>query len=362
MAVHRFQIVSNKKAAILKQNKREIATLLAESPKPKEEKARIRAESVARDEYTIEAHEILQLNCDLLAERIKFITASKTCPPEMESCIGTLIWSCGRVDIPELEEIKKQFKLKYGKKFILKAENNEGGIVNERVMARLSIVPPSTAVIRSYMGKIAEEYEVKWEPSAQLSSNNADTTNGYSIPVAYGADRPTGEIPNIPTASSFATTDDINSTMRGAEDVPVATATFVADEPSVYVPPVVSSPSGSSKLGPPSAPIFPQEAEIDLSIPLAPSIPPAETLAEGPSKIDHVPSKIDNIPSNIPTVFPSSVEAIPLEVDEQNTDKIEEKNIDKADDQSNDNKTETSNGIGGDDYDELLSRFNALKK
>merc|ERR1712130_720046 len=32
------------------------------------------------------------------------------------------------------------------------------------------------------MVKIAEEYEGKWEPSSQLSSNNADTTNGYSIP------------------------------------------------------------------------------------------------------------------------------------------------------------------------------------
>jgi len=52
MAVHRFQIASNKKAALLKQNKREIASLLSMTPLPKEEKARIRAEAVIRDDYT----------------------------------------------------------------------------------------------------------------------------------------------------------------------------------------------------------------------------------------------------------------------------------------------------------------------
>ncbi len=39
MAVHRFQMASNKKSALLKQNMREVAVLLSEDP-PKEEKAR----------------------------------------------------------------------------------------------------------------------------------------------------------------------------------------------------------------------------------------------------------------------------------------------------------------------------------
>jgi len=44
MAVSRFHIASNKKTAIMKQQMREIAKLLAEEPTPKEEKAKIRAE------------------------------------------------------------------------------------------------------------------------------------------------------------------------------------------------------------------------------------------------------------------------------------------------------------------------------
>ena len=50
MAVHRFQMASNKKSALLKQQMREVAVLLAEDP-PKEEKARIKAEALIRDDY-----------------------------------------------------------------------------------------------------------------------------------------------------------------------------------------------------------------------------------------------------------------------------------------------------------------------
>jgi vacuolar protein sorting-associated protein IST1 len=76
MAVSRFNMASNKKTALMKQQMREISKLLKEN---KEEKARIRAEALIRDDGTIEAYEILQLTCELLFERIKLITVSKKC-------------------------------------------------------------------------------------------------------------------------------------------------------------------------------------------------------------------------------------------------------------------------------------------
>jgi len=107
MAVSRFAIASNKKSAIMKQNMREIALLLAEEP-PREEKARIKAEALIRDDNMIEAYEILQLECELLTERIKLLESQKTCPPDLVSVISDLIYACPRVDIPELTEIRKQ--------------------------------------------------------------------------------------------------------------------------------------------------------------------------------------------------------------------------------------------------------------
>lgn len=138
MAVHRFQISANKKTAILKQQMREIAVMLSEDP-PREELAQIRAEGLIREDNAVEAYEILQLSCELLAERIKLIGSAKDCPPDLVSSISTLIWAADRVDIPELTTVRKQFKAKYGKKFEEDAVNNVGGILNERVVSKLSI-------------------------------------------------------------------------------------------------------------------------------------------------------------------------------------------------------------------------------
>lgn len=152
MAVSRFQIASNKKAALLKQNMREVAVLLAEDP-PKEEKARIKAEALIRDDYMIEAFDILSLNCELLSERIKLISFSKECPPDLVSCVSTLIYASPRVDIPELVMVRKQFRAKYGKKFEESAFNNEGGVINERVVTKLSVEPPAAFLVQTYLGE-----------------------------------------------------------------------------------------------------------------------------------------------------------------------------------------------------------------
>ena len=121
--------------------------LLAEDP-PKEEKARIRAESLIRDDNLIEAYEILQLECELLSERIKLIESTKTCPPDLVSTISDLIYACPRVDIPELTEIRKQFRAKFGKEFEKAALENRGGILNERVVSKLSVHPPAAYLVQ----------------------------------------------------------------------------------------------------------------------------------------------------------------------------------------------------------------------
>lgn len=186
MAVSRFQIAANKKTAILKQQMREVAVMLAEDP-PREEKARIRSEALLREENAVEAYEILQLACELLAERIKLISSMKECPPDLVSSVSTLIWACDRVDISELSLIRKQFRAKYGKTFEENALNNVGGILNERVVAKLSVQPPAAYLVQVNLERICEQFEVDWKPkvpltAAQMSEPMAAPV-GYSVPV-----------------------------------------------------------------------------------------------------------------------------------------------------------------------------------
>lgn len=189
MAVHRFQMASNKKSALLKQNMRQVAVLLAENP-PKEEKARIKAEALIRDDYVIEAYDILSLNCELLSERIKLIQFQKDCPPDLISCISTLMYAAPRVDIPELSVIRKQFTSKYGKQFDENAMGNVGGVLNERVVTKLSVQPPAAYLVQTYLEQICEKYEVEWSPNCRLSAQQMGEPmappSGFSVPIGTG--------------------------------------------------------------------------------------------------------------------------------------------------------------------------------
>ena len=105
----------------------------------------------------IEAYDILSLNCELLSERIKLISFSKECPPDLVSCVSTLIYASPRVDIPELVQIRKQFRAKYGKKFEENAFNNVGGVLNERVVTKLSVEPPAGFLVQTYLEQVRKK-------------------------------------------------------------------------------------------------------------------------------------------------------------------------------------------------------------
>jgi vacuolar protein sorting-associated protein IST1 len=250
MAVSRFQMASNKKAAMLKQQCREVAVMLSEDP-PKEEKARIRAEALIRDDNMIEAYEILQLECELLAERIKYLELSKGCPPDLVSCISDLMYAAPRVDIPELQTIRLQFRAKYGKDFEERALNNTGGILNERVVTKLSIQPPAAYLVQTYLEKICEQYEVDWKPRMHLSASQM--AEPMAAPVGYDVQVAPGTGLSVTTGQSSHMDDDPD----------------YKKPPPPMPPPVVN--------GTPYMPTRGDEfGEVDIFVPSAPTAPPGE--------------------------------------------------------------------------------------
>lgn len=147
MANSRIQLTNNKKSAAVKHKKREIATLLQDR---KDEKARIYVEHVIREDFLIEAYELLELLCELVHERVKYIASSKECPPDLVEAVSTLIWAASRVEIAEMEQIKKQLVKKFGGKFASDAELNVGNCVNARIVQKLSVQPPSAFLVGSF--------------------------------------------------------------------------------------------------------------------------------------------------------------------------------------------------------------------
>jgi len=273
MAVSRFQIASNKKSALLKQNMRACAVLLAEDP-PKEEKARIKAEALIRDDYMIEAYDILSLNCELLSERMKLISFSKECPADLVSCVSTLIWAAPRVDIPELVTIRKQFRAKYGKLFEQDALSNRDGVLNERVVTKLSVQPPAAYLVQTYLERICEKYEVDWSPTVSLKAEEMAEPMappvGFSVPIGQG----TG-LGTVVATTGQTVSGDEEITYDGTQTTTLPKApTFAATsndfaEPDIYIPVAPGQGQGSSSK--PTSSVPPSAPPADIDPPMAPT-------------------------------------------------------------------------------------------
>jgi len=239
-------MASNKKSALMKQQMREISKLLAEN---KEEKARIRAEALIRDDSTLEAYEILQLTCELLFERIKLLSSCKTVPEDLKSSISTLIWASNRVDVKELNEIRKQIRSKFGKAFDSDAYENKDNICNERVVAKLSVQPPSAYLVQTYLETIADQFNVAWSPKNKLKAGELAEPMaapvGYSVNVAPG----TGLVPVNAYPAEEETASDVVSEMGesiGGSPPPSVVAPATVSVASASVASISASASASA--------------------------------------------------------------------------------------------------------------------
>jgi len=327
----------------MKQQMREIAKLLDEKP-PQEEKARIRAEALIRDDGTIEAYEILQLSCELLSERIKLLSSEKHCPEDLKGTISTLMWASNRVDIPELMEIRKQFKAKYGKKFEADALENKDGICNERIMARLSFQPPSAFLVHTYLEKIADQFNVDWKPEKVLTaaemSASVPAPTGTSIQVAPGTGLAPSQAYPVDEARHVVSNLSEDDEYRASAPLSIPTAPGAASiAPSIPIAPGAASVAPSTSVTHPSIPIAPGAASIAPSdsadIPFAEVMPMPPPLPYGKND--------DEEEIYIPAI--TAVTHVSSEAS---------KSTGINDQQSEDGE--------GNDYDSLAARFAKLKK
>lgn len=56
---------------------------------------------VIREDFTIEAYDILELHCELVAERMRLVASKKEVPPDMEQAVCTIIWAADRAEVSQ---------------------------------------------------------------------------------------------------------------------------------------------------------------------------------------------------------------------------------------------------------------------
>lgn len=341
MSVQRIQLLKNKKTISQKKQKKVVAQMLADGL---EEKARITTESIVRQDFIVEAYDILELLCQLVLERIRLLDAEKECPFDMREAVCTLIYAANRTEIPELKDVKEQLIKKYGKEFGEAAMRNHNGCVNERILHKLSAQPPNAFLVLNYMKELANEYAVDWQPDELLeqAGNRFDApmfaptgmsiAPGTSSGLGAGAYRVTDG--SILPPGRLPADDDF--------DIPAAPTSSSRNKPSG---------GGSNSGGGSKGQGFKGGSDGDFDIPDAPGHSTSTAGLNSLNKSNGLKSStitqtqdLDDLIPMAPTFDPRSQRK------ETQGDVVDDKNTYNADD------------AAVPDFDELTARFNALKK
>ncbi|KPP72835.1 IST1 protein-like [Scleropages formosus] len=158
----------------------------------KDERARIRVEHIIREDYLVEAMEILELYCDLLLARFGLIQSMKELDPGLQEAVSTLIWAAPRLqsEVSELKIVSDQLCAKYSKEYGKLCRTNQIGTVNDRLMHKLSVEAPPKILVERYLIEIAKNYNVPYEPDAMVKPEVAFGEEADLIDVDNDSKKP----------------------------------------------------------------------------------------------------------------------------------------------------------------------------
>ncbi|KAJ6641450.1 IST1 like [Pseudolycoriella hygida] len=175
LAVNRLKLLEKKKTELAQKARKEIADYLATG---KYERAKIRVEHIIREDYLVEAMEIVEMFCDLLLARFGLLTQMKELDSGIAEQVSSLIWVAPRLqsDVEELRVISELLTSKYGKPFAELARTATGDhMVSVKLMNKLAIQAPPKLLVEKYLIEIANIYHIDYEPDSQvMKGDNID--------------------------------------------------------------------------------------------------------------------------------------------------------------------------------------------
>jgi len=162
LAVQRLRMLQEKKEALAKSSRRDIATLLERG---RVETARVKVEAIIGDDIHVELLELLELYCELLLARFGLLELNTREPDKgISEGVSSIIHAAPRTELKELHTLREMLMQKYGREFAVAAMENTGGCVSERVMAKLTFATPPAALVDAYLSEIARGYGLNWAP------------------------------------------------------------------------------------------------------------------------------------------------------------------------------------------------------
>ncbi|XP_058531064.1 IST1 homolog isoform X2 [Ochotona princeps] len=187
LVINRLKLLEKKKTELAQKARKEIADYLAAG---KDERARIRVEHIIREDYLVEAMEILELYCDLLLARFGLIQSMKELDSGLAESVSTLIWAAPRLqsEVAELKIVADQLCAKYSKEYGKLCRTNQIGTVNDRLMHKLSVEAPPKILVERYLIEIAKNYNVPYEPDSVVMAEAPPGVETDLIDVGFTDD------------------------------------------------------------------------------------------------------------------------------------------------------------------------------
>ncbi|KAF7279447.1 increased sodium tolerance 1-like protein isoform X2 [Rhynchophorus ferrugineus] len=167
LAITRLKLLEKKKSELTEKSRREIAEYITAG---KFERAKIRVEYIIREDYYVEALEVVEMYCDLLLARFGLIQNMKEMDEGIAEAVSSIIWVAPRIqsDIQEIKVIADLLTSKYGPSYAEACRIESIETISPKLKHKLSIQSPPKLLVEKYVIEIAKCFSIPYEPDPQV--------------------------------------------------------------------------------------------------------------------------------------------------------------------------------------------------
>ncbi|XP_026478581.1 IST1 homolog [Ctenocephalides felis] len=167
LSINRLKLMEKKKTELTQKARREIADYLQTG---KYERAKIRVEHIIREDYMVEAMEVVEMYCDLVLARFGLVTQMKELDSGLAEAVSSLLWVAPRMqsDIQELKVISDILTAKYGKMYAESCRSDTIGTVAEKLKHKMIVQTPPKLLVEKYLIEIAKIYNIDYQPDPEI--------------------------------------------------------------------------------------------------------------------------------------------------------------------------------------------------
>lgn len=214
MAISKLKFLQEKKTALSKQQRRQLADLLTAG---KEVSAKIRVENIIRDDIYIELLEYCELYCELLSARVLLILdLLRPLDAGLKDAVLLVVYAAHYTEIKEMAALSEMLRVRYGPEFALKVSENVDDYVPQKIVSRCAIEPPAEALVNLYLIEIARAYNVPYSGLEDDEGDDDDDAGAKENPepvpeaIAEIAEKPS-VIKSTPRAKPNLDFDDLKA-------------------------------------------------------------------------------------------------------------------------------------------------------